>query len=274
MRVELARPDLLAGRGVDRVGRRGAVGEEHGKSRGAVGRLVGCHRHRRANAGLRVVAPVRAAGLGVEREHVAALAPHEDAAAEHRGLRARRAHTCESERPLQLHARHHRRGDAAGGSGDVARIGNACAPAVPAALQVARPHRRRRGGAAALGGQRRRGAHRTAGDEARHGTALGIAQRRTLPEHVAADERGVDRLGRNLGEHRAVGRARIGGRILVAGGARLLEHGGTVGRLRAGRRDERTQRDEGGNTHSDWFHGVLRVGMRAGRFRVWAAHPR
>ena len=63
-----------------------------------------------------------------------------------------------------------------------------------------------------------------------------------------------DRLGRELRERGAIGRARIGGRVLVAARARLLEHGGTVGRLRAGGAPQHAERDDGGNDNGDWSH--------------------
>ena len=55
--------------------------------------------------------------------------------------------------------------------------------------------------------------------------------------------------GASWPERGAVGRARIGGRILVAAGAGLLEDGGAVGRLRPGGRGEHAQRDNGGNSN-------------------------
>ena len=122
MIVNLAPPDLAAGVRIDRVRDRGAVREVH---REAVRRrrLVRTHAHRRADAGLRVIAPVLTSPLRVERDDVAAFAGDEHAAAEDRGLRSRGVDAGEAVGPLQLQSRHRGRREAGFGCRLKPRVG-------------------------------------------------------------------------------------------------------------------------------------------------------
>ena len=194
---------------------------------GAVPRspLYCAHRDRAPDAGLRVKRPVRAAGLRVEREHLAALAGDEQASADDRRLRTRRGDARETERPLQLQPRHERRGEAALVGRHVAGVGHRPAEAVPVRSLAGIGHRRRR--------RRCSGRHLTAAaampnarPATNSATAFFSASLRSpgLAEHVAGRQRRDNRLRGKLAE-----RSRLGARVSAAGfawqrRARLLVH--------------------------------------------------
>ena len=220
--VQLARPDLATGVGVHRVRRRRAVGEVHGVAALSVRALVGTDRDGCPDAGLRVVPPVGASRLRVEREDVAALAADEHAVADDGRLRAGGVHTGKPDRPLEFQLRRVGCRDAALRGVLETRVRGARAPAVPPAREIRCLQRRRRRRAAA---DDRRGSCRadgTPGEKASDRATLGLGQLRALPKHIPRRQRRENRLGCDCGQHVTRWRARAGRRCLVTRGARLL----------------------------------------------------
>ncbi len=249
MVLDLAGPELLAAVGVDTVHGALEVGEEDREGRGASRAFVRANRHGAPDAGLRVERPVGAAALRVDREHLAALAGDEQASADDRRLRPRGGHAGKPERPLELQLGHQRRRQTALVRGHVARVRDRAAEAVPVRSLAGIGHRRRRRRAAADIRERRRRAERAAREELGDRLLLRVAQAAGLPEHVAGRQRGDNGLRRKLTERLAAGGARVGSRVRMTRGTRLLVHRRAVRRLR--RRDStRTGDDDRRDTHS------------------------
>ena len=192
--VNLADPDLLAGVRVHRVGVGAGVAEEDRLTR-AAGVLVRADRHRGAHAGLRLERPVGAAGLRIERVHLAVLAGDEQAAAGDRRLRARRRHGVIAERPLELQLR-----QIGGGQPAVlliSRVRDIAAPAVPLAARGGCAHRGCRR-AFVHDDRRHDRTERLAGREHRDGALLSLGQADRLDLHAAERQRVEDPFGRHL----------------------------------------------------------------------------
>ena len=100
--VDVPAPDLGPRRRVEGVD----VGREVAEEERLPAVLEPGHGHRAADAARRLERPVGAAGRGVERVDHAALARHEQASADHRGLRLRGGRARVAERPLEPQPRH------------------------------------------------------------------------------------------------------------------------------------------------------------------------
>ena len=160
------------------------------------------HRDRGAHRAFRLIRPVDAAGIGVERIDVADVGGDEHAAGNDRGRAEGGEAVRIAERPFHFQIRDVARGESRGCGGLEARVGGTVAPAVPFGAGGGIGERRIR--RAVIGHRLRvallRGAERPAAQKRGEHFFLPVGERVALRLHHAGGERVVNALGGHLAD--------------------------------------------------------------------------